>query len=492
MKKAREKLTGVKRKPRGNDLPPEDSLLSTGHPWRVTVWALLGLLAAIMIVGLVGVFVNRDIRNAAADALEYDVELEDHGDDLRVAILEVRQQQRTLYFGGQGPTRAGLASLQTSYQLLEEEIYEYAELEVREDDIASPQEIRNLADRYYSDYIAAIEEFEDTGDRAAWDAANDLALARIDEMQLLAGEIDEVGEELSEDSLSRVDREARAGMIAISAVVVGLLLVGAMLSYSTFRVVNELRSLYRKQQKTAEELAAASRAKTDFLADVSHELRTPLTVLRGNAEIGLQLQHDDTQREILSEILTESDKMGRMVEDLLFLSRSDSSSLPLEIVPVEVGTMLSEVAARAAVLARERGSELKTDLQAGGDFELDPPRIEQAVMILVDNAAKYAGQDSPITLSTRSPVGSDLIVEVKDNGPGIPEEELEKIFDRFYRLDKTRSRKLGGTGLGLPIARTIVEAHRGGISAASSPGAGTTMTIRIPQPIPNPELTFKP
>ncbi|MGI8650651.1 MAG: sensor histidine kinase [Rubrobacter sp.] len=483
----------VNAEPAGNGANggPPDSDSPYRHPWRLAMGALLGMLAAIIVVGLLGVFVNRDIRNAAADALEYDVELEDHGDDLRVAALEVRQQQRTLYFGPQGPTRAGIASLENSYVLLQEEIDEYADLEIREYDIASPEELRVLAERYYSEYIAAIEKFEETGDRVPWDAANDLALARIDEMQLAAAEIDEVGEDLSEDSLSRVDREARAGMIAISAVVLGLLLVGAMLSYATFRIVNELRMLYRSQQKAAGELAAASKAKTDFLADVSHELRTPLTVLRGNAEIGLQLQSDETQREILAEILTESDKMSRMVEDLLFLSRSDSSSLPLELVPIEVESMLLEVAARAGMLAHERSAKLETDLRAKGEFALDPPRIEQAAMILVDNAAKYAGDDGPITLATRSD-DSHLTIEVRDEGPGIPEEDLERIFDRFYRLDKTRSRKLGGTGLGLPIAQTIVEAHGGEILARSNRGGGTTMSIRLPHFIPEPKTSFKP
>lgn len=459
----------------GSLVPPSQ------HPWRVAVGALLGLLAAIMVVGLVGVFVNRDIRNAAADALEYDVELEDHGDDLRVAILEVRQQQRTLYFGDSGPTRAGKASLDSAYVLLEEEINEYDALEIREENVSSPQKIRGLASRYYDDYTSAIDDFEADGDRSDWDAANDIALARLNEMQFLATEVDDVGEELSEDSLSRVDSAARTGMIAISAVVAGLLLVGAMLSYATFRVVNELRALYGGQQDATRKLAAASKAKTDFLADVSHELRTPLTVMRGNAEIGLQLQDDDTQREILSEILAESDKMSRMVEDLLFLSRSDSSSLPLELIPVEIESMLSEVAARAGLIARERSAKLETDLKARGEFDLDPSRFEQAVLILVDNAAKYAGNGKPITLATKSD-GSRLTIEVRDIGPGIPKEELENIFERFYRLDKTRSRKLGGTGLGLPIARTIVEAHGGEIVAESAGGRGTTMSIHLPYP----------
>ncbi|MGH3085807.1 MAG: sensor histidine kinase, partial [Rubrobacteraceae bacterium] len=248
---------------------------------------------------------------------------------------------------------------------------------------------------------------------------------------------------------------------------------------ATVRVVNEMRRLNAEQQRAAEQLAEASRAKTDFLADVSHELRTPLTVMRGNAEIGMQLQTDETQREMLAEILSESDKMTKMVEDLLFLARSDSSSLPLNLEPVSAAPFLAALADRAGVLARERGAQLRVDLSGEGLLKLDHARFEQAVLVLVDNAAKYAGQSAPISLSSKTS-GDELVVEVKDNGPGIPERDLHRIFDRFYRVDKTRSRKLGGSGLGLPIAKTIVEALNGRIEAWSKPGKGARMSIYVP------------
>lgn len=473
-----DKDPGPGNRPESRDGSPE---APARQPWRVGVWALLGMLAAIVLVGLVGVFVNRDIKSAADDALRYDVELEDHGDDLRVAVLEVRQQQRTLYFGDE-VTRTGLSNLESAYDLLTEEIDEYSSLEIREEqegEMVSPEEFRALAETYYREYRTAIDEFENGGDRAAWDSANDLALARLDEMQLAAAEIDEVGEELSENSLARVDREATAGMVLLIAVITGLLLVGAVLAYSTVRVFSELRRLYRSQREATEELAAASKAKTDFLADVSHELRTPLTVLRGNAEIGLRMQQDEMQQEILAEILAESDKMTKMVEDLLFLARSDSSSLPLDSSRVEVEDFLRSVAARAGVLARERGATFEFDLRATGEAELDPARIEQAILVFVDNAAKYAGGHGPILLKSRNE-GDRLVVSVSDRGPGIPKEDLELIFERFYRLDKTRSRKLGGAGLGLPIAKTIVEGHGGTVRAESVPGEGTTMSLTLP------------
>ncbi len=451
------------------------------NPWRTTLATVIGMLVAIIIVGIVGLSLNRNITQAADDALRYDVELEDHGDDLRVAIFEVRHHQRNLYFGN-GPTRAGVSNLENAYLLLEVEIDEYTDLEVREDsDITKPAEFREMAETYYGGYHTAIDEFEETGDRAAWDDANDIALARIDAMQNAAAGIDELGEKLSGDSLTRVNDASRTASVILVAVIAGLVLAGAILAYSTVRVVNELRRLNKEQQIAARKLAEASRAKTDFLADVSHELRTPLTVMRGNAEIGMHLQPDEAQKEMLSEILGESDKMTKMVEDLLFLARSDAASLPLNREPVSAAALLSALADRAATLARERGSELETDLSAQGMLYLDHSRFEQAVLILVDNAAKYAGQTDPVSLTARISDGG-LVVEVEDKGPGIPKRDLPHIFERFYRVDKTRSRKLGGSGLGLPIAKTIVDAHGGGIEARSKLGEGTTMTIRIPLP----------
>jgi signal transduction histidine kinase len=448
------------------------------NPWRTTLGAVIGMIVAIIIVGIVGLWLNSNITRAADEALTYDVELEDHGDDMRVAVLEVRHHQRNLYFG-ESPTRAGTANFENAFLLLEEEVNEYDELEVREDNLTKPEEFREMSETYYDEYRPAIGEFERTGDRSAWDEANDIGLARLDQMQEMAGDIDDVGEELSEVSLTRVNDVSRTGSVVLAIVIAGLVVAGGILAYSTVRVVNELRRLNVEQELAARKLAEASKAKTDFLADVSHELRTPLTVMRGNAEIGMHFETDNTQKEMLAEILAESDKMTRMVEDLLFLARSDSSSLPLDREAVPAAPFLSALGERGGILARERGSELRTDISGDGALNIDRGRLEQAVLVLVDNAAKYAGQSAPVSLST-SISGGELSIEVADRGPGIPERDLPRIFERFYRVDKTRSRKLGGSGLGLPIAKTIVEAHEGRIEAHSKPGRGTKMSIRLP------------
>ena len=172
--------------------------------------------------------------------------------------------------------------------------------------------------------------------------------------------------------------------------------------------------------------------------------------------------------------------MSRMVEELLFLARSDSSPPSLEPETVPAPPLMSELAGRAAVLARERGAELATDLRAAGMLHADPNRLEQAVLILVDNAIKYGPPGGTVTLRSDVTSQGELRITVEDEGPGIPKEDLPRVFERFYRVDKARSRRMGGAGLGLPIAKTIVEAHGGHIAAESRAGRGTRMSIHLP------------
>jgi two-component system sensor histidine kinase VicK len=148
-------------------------------------------------------------------------------------------------------------------------------------------------------------------------------------------------------------------------------------------------------------------------------------------------------------------------------------------VTVAVAPFLAELAGRAEVLTREHGAELERKLEGEGYVEIDRQRIEQAILILVDNATKYGARGGTVTLASFVRSG-ELHIIVEDRGPGIPKDELPRIFDRFYRLDKARSRQLGGTGLGLSIARTTVEAHGGHVEAASRLGKGTKMTLRLP------------
>jgi len=224
--------------------------------------------------------------------------------------------------------------------------------------------------------------------------------------------------------------------------------------------------------------------KNDFVADASHELRTPLTVLRANAEVALEIDRTSAQAEFLEEIVRESERMTHLVEDMLLLARSDSGSLPLQIEAVDLEPFLAELAQRAHMLVGEQGASLDAELMAMGRAELDRSRIAQVALILVDNAAEYGASGGPITLASETRT-SEFVIEVRDRGPGIPEADLPFVFERFYRADRARARRQKGAGLGLAIARTIVEAHDGRIEAMKRPGGGMIMRFWLPKRAPN-------
>lgn len=234
---------------------------------------------------------------------------------------------------------------------------------------------------------------------------------------------------------------------------------------------------YRKRMEQA--LARALREKSAFLADVSHELRTPLTVIRGSAEVGLELEGECAHREALEDIVREATRVQGMVEDLLFLARSDSGELPMDLEWVDVPLFLAELAGRAASLARGRGTSLELELTGEGKLWIDRPRVEQAVLNLIDNATKYGPAGELVVLDSAT-TSDELCIGITDNGPGIPEVAVPRIFERFYRLEKELASEHGGAGLGLPIAKTIAEAHGGRIEVASAPGEGTRMSLYLP------------
>ena len=449
-------------------------IIRTRH-WWITIAAVGGLLAAIILVGLVGLLVNRNVKGVAEQALEYDVELEDEADDLRVAILDVRHYHRNLFFVG--PAEGNRDNFEEKYDSLQEEIAELEEIGVRTPGAPQPDEIREMAESYYAGFRPAVELYE--SDPEAFDQASDRGLDMLGELEDAGEELDELGEERASAALGKVNRATSHAQLIPFAVIGGLFLVGAALAYSAVRVVGELRRSYAEKQETAEKLAAASRAKTDFLADVSHELRTPLAILRGTGELGLEVKPDGVHAEFLEDMVAESEKMSRMVEDLLFLARSDSTAPPLKPELVAVAPFLAEVAGRAEALVRQRGASLRAALTGEGELRVDPARIEQAVLILVDNAAKYSPPGECVSLTSETKSG-EMRIEVADRGPGVPEAELPHVFDRFYRVDKMRARKQGGAGLGLSIAKTITEAHGGRIEAASRVGHGTRMSLCLP------------
>ena len=199
-------------------------------------------------------------------------------------------------------------------------------------------------------------------------------------------------------------------------------------------------------------------------------------MIRGNAEIGLELDGECEHGEILQEIGRESSTMSRMVDDLLFLARSESAAPLFRMEPVDSRVLLRGLARRATSLAAEHGAKLEARLEETGLVRVDPVRVEQAILALVDNAIKYGPQGENITLRSTA-AGGELSVEVGDRGPGIPETELAHVFERFYRLDGVGE---PGSGLGLSIAQTIAEAHGGRIEVDSRTGEGTRMSFILP------------
>ncbi len=429
----------------------------------------------LMVAGTAGLLVNRSVNNVARDALDIDVRLEDTGGDLRTAVLDLRHYHRNFVFAG--PSRGGIEDFDAAYTVLLVEIDEFEQLAFDDPDIPQATALRAEADRYYADFRPAVDLY--SSDPQAFTVASDEGLVRIATLDEMAREIEEIGDVEATNALENVERSTQTATIDLVVVLAGLAVVGVGLAFLSVRTSNEMRRLYAGQQAAAEELTKALEARNVFIADVSHELRTPITVLRGNAEVGLELDRGGVHGQILEEIVKESTRMARLVEDLLFLARSDADAVPLELKPVAIPALLAGLREPATILAQQHGASLIVDLDGDGEVRADAERIEQAVMILVDNAVKYAPGDCPITLSSTVQSAS-LKIQVSDSGPGIPEAELPLIFERFHRVDKTRSRKFGGAGLGLAIARSIIEAHRGRISVESCPGQGTTMTISLP------------
>jgi two-component system sensor histidine kinase CiaH len=214
-----------------------------------------------------------------------------------------------------------------------------------------------------------------------------------------------------------------------------------------------------------------------FVADASHELRTPITVVRTNAE-ALQKRASAELKEGLEDIAAEAGHMGRLISDLLVLAQADRGDVTLSTEMVDIYDVIESAARTGRLLAAERGLELSANphhVTVSGDRD----RLRELLLILIDNAIKYTEPGGRITVTGGQADGeAELVVE--DTGIGIPEEHLPRVFDRFYRVDKARSRAQDGIGLGLSIAQAIARAHGGTIEIRSAPGGGTTARVALP------------
>lgn len=222
----------------------------------------------------------------------------------------------------------------------------------------------------------------------------------------------------------------------------------------------------------------------EFVANVSHELKTPLTTVKSYTEtlIDDDLHNKEMGIKFLNVILGEIDRMNRIVSDLLLLSRIDYNRTDWQKEPFSLDELLRSVVEKLSLDAEKRGHSLTYEASSILPmFKGDRDRIEQVVTNIISNAIKYTPDGGTIRVYAGF-VLNEIYIRVKDNGIGIPEGDLKRIFERFYRVDKARSRAFGGTGLGLSIAKEIVEAHGGTISIESKVGTGTTVLIRFPSP----------
>lgn len=220
-----------------------------------------------------------------------------------------------------------------------------------------------------------------------------------------------------------------------------------------------------------------------FTADASHELRTPLTALRSVGEIALRESGDaEALRDTIGSMLEEAQRLHDLADTLLTLARVEGGRIPLRKETMGLGTVVAEVCESLEVLASEKGQRLDLDLAAapGLFVEADPVLLRQAVVNLVHNAIRHSPDHTTVRVEVVAD-GDDAVVEVADEGPGIAPEHRERVFERFYRVDKARSRAEGGAGLGLALAKLAVELNGGAIDLRSEVGKGSRFRIRLPR-----------
>ncbi|SDZ99888.1 heavy metal sensor kinase [Desulfuromusa kysingii] len=243
--------------------------------------------------------------------------------------------------------------------------------------------------------------------------------------------------------------------------------------------IQELASSYNHMMTRREDIL---RRAHQFTADVTHELRTPLTILRGETELALRNGRDPKRlRQVLESNLEEISRMSYLIEDLLLLSKGDLGEIPLKKEPLLLNELIIELHHQAQLLATAKN--IKVELHCPKELAFlraDSLRLRQVFLNLLTNAIKYTPDDGDVSI-TLSFDEQYAVITITDTGIGIGSEHLETIFDRFYRVNKTKNRNDGGSGLGLAIVKWIVEAHHGSVKVSSSLGQGSSFTVTLPR-----------
>jgi signal transduction histidine kinase len=220
----------------------------------------------------------------------------------------------------------------------------------------------------------------------------------------------------------------------------------------------------------------------EFTADASHELRTPLSVIEAHTSLALQQERsNEWYRTAFTRIDRESQRMRRLLDDLLWLARFDVSQAPPHAEPIDLGILASQTVDRFGIVAQTRHLALTLDAAPGGNIVAAPPEwLDRLLGTLLDNACKYSPDGGSVRVSV-APDGARVRLTVDDSGPGIPEEERPRIFNRFHRANSVASNAAGGSGLGLSIADSIVRATNGRWRVATSPAGGASMSVSWPR-----------
>jgi signal transduction histidine kinase len=241
------------------------------------------------------------------------------------------------------------------------------------------------------------------------------------------------------------------------------------------RGVPEVRALIRSVNSMAARLQEQSEQRQNLLAEVTHELRTPLTIIQGNVE-GMLDGVYPRDEEHLAELLQETQRMSQLIEDLRILALAERGGLPIRKEPTDLAQVASETLGKYRNQAEAKGIELRWEVEENLPLVFaDPLRIGQVLTNLILNALHHTPAGGQITLAMQANQTGGVKVELRDNGIGIPAEDLPHIFDRF-----TKSPGSGGSGLGLAIVKSLVEAHEGQVSAESTVGEGTTINVELP------------